>query len=48
MPKYIKGEYSTNSFCDQFTTVYDVVIDYDILNEIEKICFSELCEITVI
>lgn len=46
LDKYIKGEYSTNSFCDEFTTVYDIEIDYDTLNEIEKICFSKLCEIT--
>ena len=44
--EYLVLNYDTNSFCDQFTVVYDIEIDYATLTEPENNIFSELCRVT--
>ena len=44
--EYSKGNYNTKVFCDEFSNIYNVEIDYAILNEVERQYFSNLCEIT--
>ncbi|APM40668.1 hypothetical protein [Clostridium kluyveri] len=44
--KFIKEEYHIDLFCDEFTVVYNTEVDYNVLNNIEKTCFAELCEFT--
>ncbi|WP_154661560.1 hypothetical protein [Bacillus ndiopicus] len=35
--EYIEGNYDTAAFCNQFTIIFNIEIDYADLNEIE--CF---------
>lgn len=44
--EFQKGKYNTNTFCNQFTDIYDNIEDYDILSEIKKRVFRELSTIT--
>jgi hypothetical protein len=44
--EYQKGKYDTNTFCDQFTVIYDIEVDYDALSELEKELFHKLSIIT--
>lgn len=44
--QYQKGEYDTNTFCDQFTVSYDIEVDYDTLSKVENQLFYELSTIT--
>ncbi|WP_196595369.1 colicin immunity domain-containing protein [Pectinatus frisingensis] len=44
--QYKKGKYDTNTFCDQFTVIYDTEVDYDTLSKIENRLFYELSTIT--
>ncbi len=43
--EYIKGNYDTNTFCEQFSLIYDMEVDDDDLNEIERTLFSNLSRI---
>lgn len=44
--EYIKGNYDTNTFCDQFTLVYDIETDYEVLTEQENVLFSQITQYT--
>lgn len=44
--EYQKGKYDTNTFCDQFTVIYDTEVDYDTLSKVENELFYELSTIT--
>ena len=44
--EFIKGNYTSTAFCDEFTVQYDIETDYSTLNDEENQCFSELSEIT--
>ena len=44
--EFIKGNYETNVFCDEFTVQYDIETDYSTLSDDENYYFSELSEIT--
>lgn len=46
LTEFKKGNYDTNTFCDQFTVIYDTEVDYDKLSKIENELFSELSTIT--
>lgn len=43
---YKDGEYDTNTFCDQFTIIYNTEVDYNTLSETEHKVFRELDRIT--
>lgn len=44
--EYQKNKYDTSTFCDQFTIIFDVEIDYDTLSAVENELFNELSTIT--
>lgn len=44
--QYQKGKYDTNTFCDQFTVIYDREVDYNTLSNFENKLFYELSTIT--
>lgn len=44
--EYIKGKYDTNTFCDQFTLIYDIETDYELLTEQENELFSQITQYT--
>jgi len=44
--EYQKGNYDANTFCDQFTVIYDTETDYDTLSKLENELFNELSIIT--
>lgn len=44
--KLIEKEYQVNTFCDEFTRIYDLEIDYDELSPQENQLFSELSSMT--
>ncbi len=44
--EYRKGNYSDSIFCDQFTQVYNIELNYDMLEELEHKLFRELAEHT--
>lgn len=44
--EYVKGNYSTEVFCDEFTVIYNIEIDYDLLLPKEREYFRDLCSIT--
>lgn len=46
LTEFHKGSYDTNTFCDQFTIIYDTEIEYETLSEVEKDLFNELSVIT--
>ncbi len=46
LTEYQKGKYDTNTFCDQFTFIYNTEADYNMLSEAENKLFSELSIIT--
>lgn len=44
--KLIEKEYQVNTFCDEFTRIYDLEIEYDELSPQENQLFSELSSMT--
>lgn len=40
----LNGSYQVKTFCNEFTRVYDLEIDYDELSELENDEFGDLCE----
>ncbi len=40
--EYIKGNYETYDFCNQFTIIFNIEVDFDDLNETEYNLFSDL------
>ena len=42
----LNGSYSVNIFCNEFTRIYDLEVDYDELSLNENYEFSKLCEMT--
>ncbi|MDI6619747.1 MAG: colicin immunity domain-containing protein [Clostridiales bacterium] len=46
LTEYQKGKYDTNTFCDQFTIIYDTEVEYDTLSKVENELFNELSIIT--
>ena len=40
----LEESYSPKTFCDEFTRIYDLEIDYDTLSEEEKCEFRDLSE----
>lgn len=40
----LNGLYDIKTFCSEFTRIYDLEIDYDLLSEQENIEFGYLCE----
>ncbi|MBI6871801.1 hypothetical protein [Clostridium aciditolerans] len=46
LEKYIKEKYDVNSFCEQFTVIYNLDTDYSTLSTVENSLFKELCEFT--
>lgn len=44
--EYIKGNYNTKTFCNQFTIIFNTEVDYEDLNEVENKLFLELSSIT--
>lgn len=42
----LKGSYTINIFCNEFTRIYDLEIDYDELSPDENYEFGKLCEMT--
>ena len=43
---YLKGEYRTEDFANQFGIIYGIETDYDSLTEDEHRLFHELCRVT--
>lgn len=46
LSEYIKGNYTTNDFCDQFGIIYNTKLDYDDLSNKEYDLFNKLTDIT--
>lgn len=46
LAEYQKGKYDMNTFCDQFTVIYNTEVDYDTLSKVENELFNELSTIT--
>lgn len=44
--EYIKDNYDTKTFCDQFTIIFNIETDYEDLNEVENKLFLELSSVT--
>lgn len=44
--EFIKGNYDTETYCNQFTIIFDTEINYEDLNEVENKLFLELCSVT--
>lgn len=42
----VKGSYIVKTFCNEFTRIYDLEVDYDELSKEENRLFGELCEMT--
>ena len=42
----LNGSYKINVFCNEFTRIYDLEVDYDELSIEENYEFSKLCEMT--
>ena len=42
----LKGTYKINVFCNEFTRIYDLEVDYDELSIDENYEFNKLCEMT--
>lgn len=40
----LEGTYTVKTFCSEFTRIYDLEMDYDILSEEENKEFGDLCE----
>ncbi len=40
----LKETYDVKTFCEEFTRIYDLEIDYGALSELEHECFRELSE----
>ena len=40
----LNGNYNIKDFCDEFTRIYNLEIDYDVLSSAEYKCFSELSQ----
>ena len=43
----LNGTYTVKTFCSEFTRIYDLETDYNILSEEENKEFGELCEMAV-
>lgn len=46
MDGLLKGSYKINVFCNEFTRIYDLEVDYDELSIDENYEFSKLSEMT--
>lgn len=44
--EYIKGNYDTKTFCDQFTIIFNTETDYENLNQLENKLFLKLSSFT--
>lgn len=42
----LNDAYDINIFCDEFTRIFDLEVNYNELNEREKKDFKDLCELT--
>lgn len=42
----LNGSYPINIFCNEFTRIYDLEVDYDGLSPDENYEFGKLCEMT--
>jgi hypothetical protein len=42
----LNGSYAINIFCNEFTIIYDLEVDYDELTPDENYEFGKLCEMT--
>ena len=42
----IEGKYTINVFCNEFTRIYDLEVDYNKLSDDENLLFSELSSMT--
>ncbi len=42
----LEGAYDVETFCDEFTRIYDLEIDYETLSKTEKKEFGDLSEMT--
>lgn len=42
----LNGSYAINIFCNEFTRIYDLEVDYDELSPDENYEFGKLCEMT--
>ncbi|MFR4350194.1 MAG: hypothetical protein ACLT3H_00825 [Roseburia sp.] len=40
----LEGSYTINTFCSEFTRIYDLEVDYNELTEDENKEFGDLCE----
>ena len=40
----LQNEYDIVTFCDEFTRIYDLELDYDVLNSKEKEELGDLCD----
>ena len=40
----LEGTYTIKTFCSEFTRIYDLEIDYDVLTDEENKEFGDLCE----
>lgn len=40
----LEGTYTIQTFCSEFTRIYDLEIDYDVLTDEENKEFGDLCE----
>lgn len=41
--EYLKGNYTTEVFCDEYTVIYNTEIDYPVLTTNEYNLFRDLC-----
>ena len=41
---FLNGSYQVETFCNEFTRIYDLEVDYEKLSELENKEFGELCE----
>ncbi|MCA1057601.1 hypothetical protein LCL96_01555 [Rossellomorea aquimaris] len=44
--EYSKGNYDTKTFCDQFTNIFNIEIDYEKLSDLEYRLFNNLSKVT--
>lgn len=46
LSEFLKGNYSTKSFCNLFTVTYDIETDYSTLSYLEKEQYDKLSRLT--
>lgn len=44
--EYVHEKYDAKTFSNEFSRIYDLEVDYDLIPENERAWFDELCEMT--